>query len=117
MIYLSAPFARILLELNITPTEVWTCIHGDIVNRGQEVDCQPITYLICVALTKEAVNNKLPLAILQPTVPLADRNVLHHCHHMLTQHLPGLDPALQRVHGYLIATHIGEIAVELWQDR
>ena len=52
MIYLYAPFGRILLELNITPAEVWTRIHGGIVNRGQEVDFWPITYLISVALTK-----------------------------------------------------------------
>ena len=31
---------------------------------------------------------------------------------MLTQHLSGLDPTHQRFQGSLIATHIGEVAVE-----
>ena len=55
--------------------------------------------------------------MLRRIVPLADGNLLHHCHPMLTQHLPWLDPALQRLQGSLIATHIGEVTVELWQER
>ena len=48
---------------------------------------------------------------------MAGINLLCHRHHMITCQLPGLDPALQRVQGLLIATHIGEVAVELRQDR
>ena len=36
---------------------------------------------------------------------------------MLTSHLPGLDPALQRVHGLLIAITIGEVVVDLRRDK
>ena len=51
------------------------------------------------------------------TAPLADGDVLHHRHHMLTRHLPRLDPALKRVQGLLIATHIGKVAVYMKRDR
>ena len=36
---------------------------------------------------------------------------------MITRHLPGLDPALQRFQGFLIVTHTGEVAVEMRRDR
>ena len=36
---------------------------------------------------------------------------------MLTHHLPGLDSALQQVQGPLIATHIGEVTVNMRKDR
>ena len=36
---------------------------------------------------------------------------------MLTCHLPGLDPVLQRFQGSLIATYIREIAVDMRRDR
>ena len=44
-------------------------------------------------------------------------DLLRHRHHMLTCHLPGLEPALQRVQGSIIATHIREAAVEMRRDR
>ena len=62
-------------------------------------------------------DDKLPLALTRPTAPLADGYLLRQCHHMLTNHLPGLDPALLRVLGSLIATHIGKVAVEFRHDR
>ena len=36
---------------------------------------------------------------------------------MLTHHLPGMDSALQRVQGLLIATHTGEVMVNMRKDR
>ena len=36
---------------------------------------------------------------------------------MLTRHLNGLDSALQRVQGLLIATYIREVAVGMRRDR
>ena len=36
---------------------------------------------------------------------------------MLIRYLPGLDSSLQRVQGSLIATDIGEVAVEMRRDR
>ena len=62
-------------------------------------------------------NDNFPLAMPQTTLPLTYGDLLHRRHHMLTHHLPGLDLALQRVQGSLIATHIGEVVVELRQDR
>ena len=35
---------------------------------------------------------------------------------MITHHLPGLYPALQRVQGLLIDTHIREVVVDLRKD-
>ena len=53
----------------------------------------------------------------RPTVPMANGDFVQNRHHMLTRHLLGLDPALQRVQGLLIATHIREVAVEMRRDR
>ena len=36
---------------------------------------------------------------------------------MLNRQLPGMEPAIERVKGLLIATHIGEAALELRRDR
>ena len=36
---------------------------------------------------------------------------------MLTRHLPRLYPNLKKVQGSLIATHIGDVAVEMRRDR
>ena len=62
-------------------------------------------------------DNKSPLDLQRPTALLADRDILCHCHHMLTRHLPGLETSLQGVQGSLIATHIGGVAVELRRDK
>ena len=97
--------------------ETWTCLCGTIVDGGLEVYCFPITDLICVALTPKTGGEKLPFAMPRPTVPMANGDLLQHRHHMLTHHLLGLDPALQRVQGLLIATHIREVALEMRRDR
>ena len=76
--------AGLLLQHDLTPAEVWTRIRGAIVDGGQKVDCLPITDLIHFVLTKKVGNNKSPLAIMQPTVPLADGDLLQHIHRMLT---------------------------------
>ena len=36
---------------------------------------------------------------------------------MLTHHVPGMEPALQRIQGSLIATHIRVVMVEMRRDR
>ena len=36
---------------------------------------------------------------------------------MLTHHLPGMEPSLQRDQGLLTATHIENVAVEMRRDR
>ena len=48
---------------------------------------------------------------------MANGDLLQHSHHMLTHHLLGMDPAFQRVQGFLIATHIKEVAVGMRRDR
>ena len=58
-----------------------------------------------------------PLSMPQPTNLFIVRDLLRHRNHILIRHIPKHDPALQRVQGYLIASHIGEMALELHQDR
>ena len=53
----------------------------------------------------------------RPTAPLFNGDLFRHRHHMLTLHLPGMYPALQRFQGSLIATHIVKVAVEMRRDR
>ena len=110
-IYTPAPFASLFLERDLMPTEAWTCLCGIIIGAGQEVGCRPILDWLGVALTKNVGKNKSTLDLPLPTAPLANRYLILQRHHMLTQHLPGLHPAVQRVQGSLIATHIGEVAV------
>ena len=110
-------FFGLFLDQDLTPTESWTHLCGSIVNGGMEVDFRPIIDCICVALTLKARDEKSPLAMLQPTVPLENRDILRHIHHMLTRHLPRMDPDLQRFQGLLIDAHIGEVAVDLSRDR
>ena len=43
--------------------------------------------------------------------------IIRHYHQILIRHLPRQEPALQHVQGSLIATHIGEVGVELQQNR
>ena len=97
--------------------EAWTLLCVSIVNGGLDVDCLPIIDWLCVSLTLNNGNNKLPLSIPRPTVPLADEDLLRHRYHMLTRNLPGIDLTLQRVQGSLIATHIGEVSLEMNRDR
>ena len=99
------------------PVEDRSRIRGAIINVGLEVDCCPIIDWICIGLTLSAGGGKSPLAIPLPTAPLADGDFLRHRRHMLTRHLPGLDPALQRVQGSLITTHIGEVTVDMRNNR
>ena len=97
--------------------EMWIRIRGAIMDAGQEVDCRTIMDWLRDALTKKVEDDKLPFAMPRPTAPLADGDLIYHHHHMLNQHLPDLYPALQRLHGSLISTHIMEVTVELWRDR
>ena len=101
MIYLPTPFVGIFLEQEIMPADAWTRLRGVIVDGGHEVDSWPK-----ITLMKKMGDEKYPLDLLQPTMTLDDGDLLRHCHYILTQHLLGLEPALQRVHGSLIATHI-----------
>ena len=106
-IYLPEPFLGVFLERNLMPAEACTCLRGATINGGQEVDCQLIIVWLRIALTKKVGDDKLPLTMPRPTAPLADGNLLCHWHHMLTRHLPGLDPSLQRGHRSIIVTHTG----------
>ena len=60
------------------------------------MDCQPIADWLRVMLTKKVGDNKLPLTLLHPTMPLADGDIVRHYHHMLIRNLPGLEPSRQR---------------------
>ena len=117
MIYLPTPLIRLFLDPYITPAGAWKRLCSAIVDIGQEVDFQPIINLLCIALTKKVGDDKFPLTLTLPTAPLANGKLLHHRHHMLNRNLPGMDPALHRIQGSLIATNIGEFVVELNQDR
>ena len=110
-IYLPAPFLRFFLKRNLTPVEARTCLRSAIADIGLEVHCRPIINWLRVALTLNTGNDKSPLAMPRPTAPLSDGDPLCHWHHMLTRHLPRLDPDLQKVQGLIIATQIGEVAV------
>ena len=91
---------------DLTPVEACTRLSGTIVNRGLEVDFRPIINLIYANLTLKTGDDKSPLAIMRPTAPLVDGHLLRHRYYMLTRHLSRLEPALQRVEGLIIATHI-----------
>ena len=97
--------------------EAWTRLRSTIFDRRLEVDFRPIIDCLRVALTLETEDNKLPLAMPQTTVPLADVDLLRHIRRMLDRPLPGMYPAPQRVQGSLIMTHIWEVTVDMSSDR
>ena len=97
--------------------EAWTRLRGAIVYGGLEVDCLPIIEWLSFVLTLKTGDNKSPLDMLRPNAPLEDLDILSHWNNMLTHHLPGMEPALQSIQGLLIATHIGDVSVEMRGDR
>ena len=117
-IYLPLPYMGIFLERNIAPVKAWSRLQGAIVDAGAEVDCQPIIGWLRVAFMLNSGDDQpSPLAMPQPTTQLMDGNMIRHRHHILICHHPRRDPALQRVQGLLVSTHIGEVDVELRDDR
>ena len=98
--YLPETFMGILLKRNLTPVEAWIFLSGAIVDNGAMVDFRPITNWIRVAITRKSETYQLsPLAMPRPTSPLADRYLTCYRQKVLTSHLPGIDPALQRMQG------------------
>ena len=95
--YLPAPFVGLFIEKDLTPMEVWTRLCRTIFDGGLEVDCSPIINWLCDALTLKTGDEKSPLFMPRPTVPLADGDLLRHRNHMLSCHLVRLYPTLQRV--------------------
>ena len=116
-ICLPAPFIETFLTWDLTPVEAWTRIRGAIIDGGLELECRTIINWIRFALTLRTGDEKLPLAMLHPNMPLEYVYLLWHWHHMITRHLPGMEPALRRAQGLLIATHIGNVAVGMRRDR
>ena len=55
--------------------------------------------------------------MLQPTASLSNRKLFQQRHRILNRHLLGMYPALQRFQGLHIATHIGEVVVEMRRYR
>ena len=51
------------------------------------------------------------------TATLTDGDLICVCHQILTYHFPGIVPALQRMQGSLIDTHIGEVVVAQVRER
>ena len=113
-IYLTTPFLGIFLERNLMPVEALSFLRGAIVDARYTVDCLPIINWLWVALTrKSGIDQMSTLAMLQPNSTLRDVKLKHHYHQAITRHLSGIDSVLQRVQGLLIATQIGEVAVEM----
>ena len=110
-LYLPVPLVGIFPKRDLTPMEAWIRLRGAIIDRGLYIYCCPIIEWLRVALTLKTGDNKSPLTIMRPTVPMADGDLLRHQHHMITRHLPRMDPALQRFQGSLITNHIGYVAV------
>ena len=107
-----------LLESNIMSANTWIRLRGGIIDSGSEVDCKPILDWLWVSLTWNIRDDQpFPLTMNRTTTPIMGGDILRHCHHILVCHPPGQDTALQQSQGSLIATHIGEVAVYLQQDR
>ena len=108
-VYLPMPFVKIFLKRYLTSVEAWTRLCRSISDRILEVDCRPITDWLCVTLTLNTGDEKSPLAIPRPTVPLEDGELLQKRHHMLTCHLPRLEPALKRVQDFPLRPTLGRL--------
>ena len=116
-IYLPTPYVDIFLGGELMPMEACTHLWGLIVNVGVEDDCHPLIDWLRVALTrKEGQYQTSPLVIPWLTTLLMYEYLLHYWYPILVNNLPGLDPSLTQAQGFLIAIHIGQVAVELRKD-
>ena len=98
------------------PAEVWRFLRGSIVYNRDVVDCRPIVEWLRVALTKNSEEEQPHYPeMTRPTSLLMDGDLIRQCHQIVTCHLPGIDPVVQYMMGSLIATHTGEVAVDLQQ--
>ena len=116
IIYLPVPYVGMFLKRSLTPAKVWSRFLGGVFGDGGEFDCQPIIDWIRFALTRKSGDNQLsPLSMPRPTTLPMYGELFHHWHYVTFHHLPGCDPDLQCAQGSLIATHIGEVVVDLRQ--
>ena len=107
-----------VLERDLTPIEAWSHLRGDIIYAGAKAACLSINNWIWVSLIlKSRDYQPPPLAIILPTTPLIDGDLLRHLHQILIRPLPGHEPALHFTQRSLIASHIREVEVELRHDQ
>ena len=100
------------------PVEAWRRLRGAIVDTVAEADCLPISRWTQVDSTSKGGDDQLyPLAMPRTTNTVMDEGPIHHQNNIPIRHLPGQDPFLQHFQGSLIASHIGEVTVELLHDH
>ena len=102
------------LKKYLMPSEEWRRLRWGIVDVRAEFYFRPIISCIRVShMRKGGCGYLPPLAIPRPNPPLTNRNLLWHQHTVLVNYLPRINSSLQRVQGYLIANHTGEVMVDL----
>ena len=116
-VYVPAPYVGLFLGSDLTSIEAWKRVRGAIVDTAAEDACRPIVDWLQAALVRSRPNDFSALRVPEPSAPLPDTLLLHHRHHLLLSHLPGLDPSINRAAGNRIAETVREMAVELRETR
>ena len=91
---MSLPFVPTMLLGYLNTIQAWTGLHYAIISAGQEVDSRALIDWICVALVREATDQRYILLEKYRTPPLANANLILHLQKLLIQNLPGINPAL-----------------------
>ena len=103
-----------MLCANLTPVEAWNRLHGAIVDAVAEAACRPLVDWLRATIVRSVPNTHSTLVVPEPSAPLSDTLLLHHCHRLLLIHLPGLNPNTNWAAVICIAETEGEVAVELF---
>ena len=112
-LYFPAPYAGLWLGANLNLVEAWNRLQGDISDAAAEDACRPLIDWIHVAIVRGGPNTYSALVVPKPSPPLPDALLLQHCHRLMLNHLPGLDPSISQAAGTRIAKTVREMAVEL----
>ena len=116
-VYSPAPYVGLFLCADLYPVEAWNRLRGAIVDALAEDACRPLIDWLRAAIVRSGPNTHSALVVHEPSAPLPVALLIHHRHWLLLSHLPGINPSINRAAGTCIADTVGEVAVELRENR
>ena len=116
-VYIPPPLVGHLLGRELTERQAWDHVIGAIIDLGIEVECKPLVDYLRVSLTRRVDGGRPVISVAGVISPIADKLLMLHRHTLMVQHLPGLDPSIERATGTHIARKIEEVSLEMRADR
>ena len=96
----------------MTPQEAWVSIGERIHSENKQVECLALLDFICVAITCVNLGNHSFLAIVPPTAPVVDLNLLEHRRRILERDFLALNMALPQLQQNQIAQQLGTLVAD-----